>query len=151
LILVVVLSVGATASGGDGGGPSVEIIRAPQGGIQPQAAIDRAGVIHLVYFRGDPAGGDLYYVRREPNARDFSAAIRVNSQPGSAVAIGTIRGAQLALGRGGRVHVAWNGSQRARPLNHFGSTPMLYARSTEDGRAFEDQRNLMLQTSVLDG
>ena len=39
----------------------------------------------------------------------------MNSQAGSAVAAGTIRGAHLALGRKGRVHVAWNGSGTALP------------------------------------
>jgi hypothetical protein len=40
----------------------------------------------------------------------------VNSQPESAIAAGTIRGAQLAIGKAGRVHVAWNGSQNAEPV-----------------------------------
>src|SRR5262249_27151182 len=78
-------------------------------------------------------------------------AIRVNSQPGSAVATGTIRGAQLAIGRSGRVHVAWNGSRQAEPLGPNGSMPMLYARLDDAGAAFEPQRNLMHDGGALDG
>jgi hypothetical protein len=129
----------------------VTILETPDGGIQPQAAIDDRGVIHLLDFQGEPAGGDLFYTRREPDADRFATPVRVNSQPGSAIAIGTIRGGQIALGRGGRIHIVWNGSNRALPKNPFGGSPMLYARSNERGTAFEPQRNLMQQTSALDG
>src|SRR5205823_7825571 len=60
-------------------------------------------------------------------------------------------GAQVALGRGGRVHVAWNGSGRARPANPIVGAPMLYARSNKERTAFEPQRNLMRKTYHLDG
>ena len=128
---VILLPVAAVFSvqsseGGDVVRPQVEVIRTPDGGIQPQAVIDVAGTIHLVYFKGDPAGGDLFYVSSKTTPLDFSRPIRVNSQPGSAIAIGTIRGAQIALGKGGRVHVAWNGSQKARPANPIKGSPMLY-------------------------
>ena len=133
----------------------VKVLATPEGGIQPQAAADDRGMIHMVYFKGDPAGGDLYYCRLEPGSERSSPPVRVNSQPGSAIAIGTIRGGQIAVGRGGRIHVAWNGSNGARPRNPAGSNPMLYTRSRSgpDGRvtAFEPQRNLMQQTSALDG
>jgi hypothetical protein len=131
--------------------PRVEIVRTPDGGIQPQAVIDSAGIIHLIYFKGDPAGGDLFYVWSRPTPIAFSRPVRVNSQPGSAVAVGTIRGGQLALGQRGRLHVAWNGSQKALPPNPIKGTPMLYTRSDEARSAFEPQRNLMQRTSLLDG
>ncbi len=131
--------------------PGVAFLDVPDGGIQPQAAVDDRGAIHLVYFKGDPADGDLFYCRTDPGALGFSRPVRVNRQPGSAIAIGTIRGGQIAIGRGGRVHVAWNGSDGARPKNPAGSTPMLYARSDADGKTFEPQRNLMQRTSALDG
>jgi hypothetical protein len=129
----------------------VAVIATPEGGIQPQAVADDAGVIHLIYFKGDPGGGDLFYVRSKPGTTEFSKPLRVNSQPGSAIAIGTIRGGQLALGRKGRVHVAWNGSQQAAPPNPIKGTPMLYARLNDDRGAFEPQRNLMHRTFYLDG
>jgi hypothetical protein len=129
----------------------VIVLETPDGGIQPQAAIDAKGVIHLIYFQGLPSGGDLFYARRSPSETRFSAPVRVNSQAGSAVATGTIRGGQIALGKGGRVHVAWNGSMDALPKDPSHGMPMLYTRSNEGGTAFEPQRNLMRRTSVLDG
>lgn len=129
----------------------VAVLTTPEGGIQPQVAVDAGGVVHLVYFRGEPAAGDLFYTRLEVGSDRFARSIRVNSKPGSAVAMGTIRGAQIAIGRGGRVHIAWNGSSGAMPKNAFGSTPMLYTRSLPDSSAFEPQRNLMQKTSALDG
>lgn len=137
--------------------PTVELVRVPNGGIQPEVVIDRAGVVHLVYLAGDPAAANVFYVRSSDGGRTFSRAVRVNSQDGSAIATGTIRGAQIAVGRNGRVHVAWNGSSQAlpkaplNPVTKRPGTPMLYARSTADGAAFEPQRNLITQTTNLDG
>lgn len=122
--------------------------RTPNGGIQPQAVVDTGQIIHLIYFKGDPRSGDLYYVRQIPGQGTFSEPLRVNSQPGSAIAVGTIRGAHLALGRKDRVHVAWNGS---RISDERRSAPMLYTRLNDAGNAFEPERNLMTRTLHLDG
>src|SRR5262249_11864129 len=93
----------------------VNVVKTPGGGIQPQAVVDARSVLHLLYFRGEAAAGDLFYVRREPGKTEFTAPIKVNSQAGSAIATGTIRGGQLAVGKNGRVHIAWNGSGKAMP------------------------------------
>src|SRR5262249_43257636 len=82
----------------------VTFLRVPNGGIQPQAVVDAKGTLHLIYFKGDKAlAGDLFYVRREAGTERFSDPIRVNSQPGSAIAFGTMRGGQITLGKAGRV------------------------------------------------
>lgn len=90
-------------------GTTVTTLRTPGDGIQPQAAMDSQGVVHLIYLKGEPKGGDIFYVRREPGQKDFSKPIQVNTQPRTVMAMGTIRGAQLAVGKNGRVHVAWDG------------------------------------------
>jgi hypothetical protein len=126
----------------------VELVKTPDGGIQPQAAIDARGVIHLVYLKGDPGAADVYYVRRIPGKSGWTAPMHVNSRPGSAIAVGTIRGAQLALGRGGRVHVVWNGAGQDDPSL---GAPILYTRMNDAGTAFEPQRNLMHVAGGLDG
>jgi len=143
-------TVGPPAGAAERQSPVV-VIATPDGGIQPQAVVDDAGVVHLIYYKGDPSGGDLYYTRSEQGKPDFSTPIRVNSQPGSAIAMGTIRGGQIALGRDGRVHVAWNGSQGATPPNPIKGSPMLYTRLNADRSAFEPQRNLMQRSFYLDG
>ena len=136
---------------------AVVVRRVPNGGIQPEAAVDARGVLHLLYFAGDPAGGDLFYVRSTDFGATFSAPIRVNSQQGSAIATGTIRGGQLAVGRGGRIHVTWNGSDLAQPRGPINpdmkkpGAPFLYARSTAEGAAFEPQRNLNAHVYSIDG
>src|SRR6266702_837029 len=91
------------------GAPEVRLLRTPDDGIQPQAALDAKGAVYLIYFKGDPKAGDIFYVRREPGQSEFSKPIPVNTQPHTAMAMGTIRGAQLAVGKNGRVHVAWDG------------------------------------------
>lgn len=131
--------------------PSVKLLRVPNGGIQPQALIDERDVIHLVYFSGDPFKGDLFYVRSEDGGTAFSDPIRVNSQQGSAAAAGNIRGAHIAVGFGGRVHVAWNGSSVAQPRTPDGRAPMLYSRLDDAGHGFEPQRSLISSASGIDG
>lgn len=124
---------------------SVALVRVPNGGIQAQVIAAEDGTLHLLYFSGDPKHGDLFYVKSSDYGSKWSAPIRANSTAGSAIAVGTIRGGQLAMGRNGRIHVAWNGSS---PSN---AAPMLYSRLKADGTAFEPERNLMTRTFGLDG
>ena len=148
--LLVVLPVIALA--GD-----VQLMRVPHAGIQPSLVVEGDGTWDVLYYGGDPKNGDLFLIRSTDRGRTFSAPIRVNSQEGSALALGTIRGGQMALGAKGRLHVAWNGSGIARPsgpVNPEAGTagsPMLYTRLNERGTAFEPQRNLMQRTFGLDG
>jgi hypothetical protein len=129
----------------------VTVLRVPDKGIQPQVAVDGKGTIHLIYFGGDPGGGDIFYVRSETAGDTFSRPLRVNSAPGSAIAVGNIRGAHLALGKNGRVHVAWMGSGKAEPKGPGGAAPMLYTHLNEAGTAFEPQRNVIQSAAGLDG
>ena len=124
---------GASVTTADNG--SVTLVRVPGHGIQPEAVVDSGGTMHVLYFTGEPRGGDLFYVRSKDYGRTFSTPIRVNSEPASAIATGTIRGGQMAIGRGGRVHVTWNGSDTAKPrgvrnpADSQPTAPFLYARS----------------------
>jgi hypothetical protein len=129
----------------------VQLIRVPEGGIQPQAVTDAKGVVHVVYFSGNPSAGDLYYVTSTDTGRTFSKPIRVNSEPSSAIAVGNIRGARVALGRNDIVHVAWNGSARATPNAGDNRPPMLYTRLNKGGTTFEPQRNLIHSAWGIDG
>jgi hypothetical protein len=129
----------------------VTVVRIPGGGVQPQAAVDAKGVVHLIYLKGDPGHSDVEYIRSTDGGDTWSTPLRVNSQPGSAIAIGTVRGAHLALGREGRVHIAWMGSSVAEPKAPGGAAPMLYARMADDGRSFDPQRNVIASHPGLDG
>jgi hypothetical protein len=122
----------------------------PGEGIQPQTAVDGKGVVHLIYFTGEASGGDLFYVRSE-DGEHFSPALRVNSRVGSAIAIGNVRGGHLAVGKGGRVHVAWMGSAKSEPRGPGNATPMLYTRLNDAGTAFEPERNVLQFAVGLDG
>ncbi|MBA2480700.1 MAG: hypothetical protein H0V44_08560 [Planctomycetes bacterium] len=114
---------------------AVELLRTPNGGIQPQAVMDGAGMLHLIYYTGDAGKGDASYVSRAAGAAEFSKPLTVNSTAGSVCAMGTIRGAYLAVAKG-RAHVAWNGG---------------YARLDDAGTTFEPQRKLMPDDHGLDG
>jgi hypothetical protein len=130
--------------------PHVQVQRVPNSGIQPQTAADAKGVVHLIYFTGDPRAGVLFYVHSEDGEK-FSEPIRINSEPGSAIAVGNIRGAQVALGKNGRIHVAWMGSEKAKPRGPSEAAPMLYTRLNDAGAAFAPQRNVIQSAIGLDG
>lgn len=129
------------------GAASVRIEAVPESGVQPQVAVDAAGNIHLVYLKGDPKACDVRYVRKARGAREWSAPLPVNSEAQTAVAMGTIRGAQLALGKGGTVHVAWNGAMKPGAAG----SPLFYSRLEPGGGKFAPQRDLLGETSALDG
>jgi hypothetical protein len=126
----------------------VRVMRTPDDGLQPQVVVDDQ--VHLVYLKGDPGGCDVFYRRAPLGETNFSRALRVNSEPVCAIALGTVRGAQLALGQKGKVHVVWNGAQPTKNAGARGA-PMLYARLDDTGERFEPQRNLMTSTMNLDG
>jgi hypothetical protein len=153
LFVVAALSGSAVISLGPGAAARaavVSITRLPAGGIQPQIAVDGNGTAHVVYFKGEAGTGDLYYSTFTDDG-PWSTPVRVNSESGSAIATGTVRGAQIAIGRGGRVHISWNGSSRVTPKAQAGATPLLYARLDPKQRVFEPQRNLIQFATGLDG
>lgn len=131
-------------------GTPVQVVRVPNGGLQPQAGVDQAGILHLIYFKGKPSGGDLFYVRQGVGDTTFSVPIQVNSIPSSIIASGTVRGAHLALGRKGRVHVSWMGSAVTNGGSHE-KLPMFYTRLNDAQTGFEPQRNVVQQAYGLDG
>ncbi len=141
-IVMVVASVDTSAARAG----QVKRLRVPHKGIQPQAVVDDKGILHLIYFGGDPRHGDIFYVRSTDEGGTFSRPLRVNSVAGSAIAIGNIRGAHLAVGKNARVHVAWNGSGQKGDKEG-----MFYARLNDAGTAFEPQRNVIRAAKGLDG
>jgi hypothetical protein len=128
----------------------VKLLRVPNGGLQPQTVMDGHGALHLIYFTGEPGGGEIYYLRRDAGKTDFTAPIRINSEPNTAVATGTIRGAHIAIGKNGRVHVSWNGPHKPGGPTTL-AAPMFYARMNDARTAFEPQRNVMQFSGGLDG
>lgn len=133
----------------------VRMLRVPEGGLQPQALVDGRGVLHLVYLNGSPDGCDVCYTTREPGATGFSKPIRINKNARSAIAIGTVRGAQFAIGRDGWIHVMWNGSGKspAETAGAEGSSALWYARgkASVESAVFEPERNLIGRSDQLDG
>lgn len=135
----------------------ISVVRVPNGGIQPQAVVDDTGILHLLYYLGDPMHGDLFHVTSSDLGASWSSPLRVNSEAGTAIAAGTIRGGQMTLGRNGRIHVAWNGSSAgeskgpSNPESGKRGAPMFYSRLNDAHTSFEPARSLMTRTFGLDG
>lgn len=128
----------------------VQVDSLPEPGIQPQVAVTAEGTVHLVYLKGDPKACDIRHTMRRGGSGPWTAPVTVNSTPRSAIAIGTIRGAQIALGKDGSVQVIWNGSTDAGP-NGAAQAPLLHARLAPGATSFSLQQNLLGETTTLDG
>ena len=122
--------------------PLVTVTRLPAGALQPEV-VARGNDFFLVYLTGDPSHSDVYFADSRDGGTSYSPPIQVNTKSGEAIAMGTVRGARLAVGPQDRVHVAWNGSG---PNAGF-----FYTRLTPDGSGFAPERNLMTHTCHLDG
>jgi hypothetical protein len=148
VFILLALLVGASANGA-----SVTTMRTPDGGIQPQVAVGADGTVHLIFYKGDERAGNVFYGRQKSGENSFAKPIPVNSRPGSAIAMGTIRGPQIAIGKNGRVHVAWNGAEGAEKVTVRGEEvgPMVYTRLNDAGTAFEPERNVLTLATGLDG
>ena len=137
LLLFACLRVAAT---------EVKLERVPENGLQPQVAMQADGTVHLVYLMEQPNGADIRYTRRAAVAKSWQPPVTVNTLPQSAVVTGTIRGAQIALGKNGHVHVVWNGA--AQKGDHA-RAPLYYTRMVN--AKFEKQRTMNEGTLHLDG
>lgn len=128
----------------------VKVEAVPEGGIQPQVLVDQKGTAHLVYLKGDPKACDIRYTHRSLTDSNWAEPITVNSTAASAVAMGTIRGAQLALGRENSVQVVWNGVPTMLSDKQHRS-PLYHARKPAGALTFEKQRDWLGDTVALDG
>jgi len=115
----------------------VKVAATPNGGMVPDAEIDRQGVVHVAYVTGE----NVYYVKSSDEGSTFTAPIRVNSETDTAHPANMYRGPDLALGKDGRVHVIWycNAYQRKLPQDQWG---VMYAHLNEAKNAFVPSRNL---------
>jgi hypothetical protein len=124
-LVMALLAAGARAD--------VKTIRAPNHGEVPEVVLDAKGVLHMTYGRGLP--GDGFYVRSTDGGKTFTEPVRVNRRVGT-VTTGMERGPKLALGKDGTIHVVWLGYYK-------NSGGVFYSRSTDGGKTFEPERNLL--------
>jgi hypothetical protein len=111
----------------------VKTVRVPQGGEVPEVVLDGAGVLHMTYGRGLPGNG--YYVRSRDGGKTFTDPVQLNHDPDT-VTTGHERGPKLALGMDGVIHVVWMGYYKR-------GGGIFYTRSTDGGKTFEEERNLL--------
>ena len=140
-LLILLLLTGRPAAATE-----LNLERVPENGLQPQVATQTDGTVHLVYLTGQPNGADIRYTRRTDADRNWQTPVTVNSIHHSAVATGTVRGAQIAVGKDGHVHIVWNGA--AQDGDHA-RAPLYYTRKV-NGK-FEAQRVMNEGTLHLDG
>jgi hypothetical protein len=115
----------------------VQVVSTPDKGEVPDAEIDSSGTIHLAYVVGE----DALYVKSCDDGKTFSQPLRVNSDPGTVHPPHSYRGPDLAISKGGRVHVIWygNGYQRKLPKEQWG---VFYSHLDPGDTAFAASRNL---------
>lgn len=131
--------------------PEVRVLRIPEEGYQPRAAVGRDGSVHVIWLAGEPAAANIFYAPWDGESETLGKAVRVNRFGGSAVALGNVRGPGVAVGRKGRVHVAWMGSGGAKPRGPEGETPLLYTSLDPESGTFDVERNVIRERVGLDG
>ncbi len=119
-------------------------LRVPDSEIQPQCVQDSAGNLFLLSYKGDPYNGNLVLRESHDEGQTFSSPIPVNSIPNSAIAVGNIRGGQLALGKDGSIHVVWNSSGPE-------GNKVVYANKESKARTFTRQVAVHGKTTSIDG
>src|SRR5262245_22354563 len=127
-LILVALAIGSHAAGAE-----VTALRVPQRGEVPEVVLDAQGVLHLTYGRGGP--GNAFYVRSADGGQTFTRPVQLNRQPDT-VTTGMERGPKLALGKDGAIHVLWQGYYKK-------GGGVWYTRSTDGGKTFEPERNLV--------
>ena len=115
----------------------VRVVSAPNNGQVPDAEVDQQGTVHVAYVSGQ----DAYYVKSSDSGNTFTQPLRINSEPGSVHPPNMYRGPDLAIGKGGRVHVIWyaNAYQRKLPQDQWG---VFYSNLDPAQPAFAPSRNL---------
>ena len=146
--VLVVMALAGVARGQDAA-PAVEVatLPVPHGGILPQVVVGGDGTVHMTYYKGEMRSGDIFYIRSTDGGKTFTRPITVG-QPGTASAIGTVRGPHLAVGRDGRAHVVWIGTPQDGQDPHH--APLFYTRLDDSGTAFEPQRNVIQKRYGVD-
>lgn len=86
----------------------IEIIRLPDGAMQPRTAVGAAGVTQLVFLTGQPAASDVQIATLTKDGK-LNNIKQVNTHGTQAVAMGTVRGPTIATGVSGIRHVLWSG------------------------------------------
>lgn len=127
--------------------PAVVLVRAPEDELQPQVLVDADGVLHLLTRAVDSAAGELRYRRSEDGGEVWFPPLAVGTGATAGV---PARCARMALGREGRLHVAWQGSPDAQPRAPDALDPLLYTRLDDERKAFEPQRNVAAAHSAPD-
>ena len=118
------------SSGGDRDTP-FSVIRTPNSGLVPEVSLDKNGILHMTYGKDS----DGYYVQSRDGGKTFSSPVQLNRRPGT-VTVGGERGPKIAIGKDGAIHVAWLGDYQRKG-------GIWYTRSTDGGRTFEPERNLL--------
>jgi len=109
IVLFLLCAFSGAACGADA--PRVVLLKTPHGGLQPQAVMDGKGVMHLIYFKGEPSAGDLFYVVASRDRNGSPSPIRVKQPtPAAPSRSARFRGGQLALGND------WAGPRRMERL-----------------------------------
>ncbi|HET6407902.1 MAG TPA: sialidase family protein [Chthoniobacteraceae bacterium] len=124
--------------------------RVPHGGFKASAATDESGTVHLIYFTGEPSGGDAWYVSSKDGGTTYSKPVQVNGERAGVLGTSSARGPHLALGRNGRVHAIWMGAVKGADYRNT-TFPLLYAALDPAKGSFSPARNLITKTNALDG
>lgn len=138
LLLVLITNMAGAASRAD-----VEILKTPDGGLQPRMLTDESGRVHLMYFkkrlnRPDAREGSLYYRQYDMQSQAFGLPVKVSSGAFPLQTVSISRAA-MAIDGEGRLHAIWY-----QPKNG----QYYYSRSNPERTRFEPQREMVTENAL---
>jgi hypothetical protein len=122
-------------------GATVNVMPAPANCLAPDAAMDRTGILHLVYGLAH----DAFYAQSTDNGRTFSTPVKLNRELGVTTTMGE-RGPKISLGSDGTIHVIW-----ADQWSPGVKTYARYANSTDGGKTFTAPKAVSPDMPAPDG
>jgi hypothetical protein len=140
--------------------PKVTTVKLPYGGIRPQAAIDKDGIVHIIQSNSK-VRGELIYVKHVPGQAEFSKPVTVLRDAPAMAA-----GYNMSVGKNGRVHVLTRPNPKYSKLTlgaeefdamfkskarFFVLRYMLHSRLNDEGNAFEKETNIVGDTIGFEG
>ncbi|HEX8525242.1 MAG TPA: hypothetical protein VF669_23525 [Tepidisphaeraceae bacterium] len=118
-------------------GPDVNVVRVPNGGLSPQAKIDRWDTLHLIFATGDKMQAKLHYEVSHDFGKNFVGWVPITE---TCIIRGNVRGPQFFVTYDGQPHFAWMKSSRE----------FLHTRLTQTG-SLNTEQNLIKEHADIDG
>lgn len=123
-------------------------VRLPNGALQPRAETANDGATQIVFLEGNPQACEVKLASLSRTGV-LSAPMTISSPSSQAVAMGTVRGPSLAIGKDGVRFVLWHGKNGSASGGK--GSALFFTRVDGNGNATTPPFDILDTTTALDG